>query len=50
MKEQGILVSNGYGELKDKTFRIGHMGEHTMDDLKDLLQRFDQAMSSEVQA
>ncbi|MHC4379692.1 MAG: pyridoxal-phosphate-dependent aminotransferase family protein [Planctomycetota bacterium] len=50
LKEQGILVSNGYGELKDKTFRIGHMGEHTMDDLKDLLQRFDQAMSSEVQA
>ena len=50
LKAEGILVSNGYGELKDKTFRIGHMGEHTMDDLQDLLQRFDRAMQTEVQA
>lgn len=50
LKEQGILVSNGYGELKDKTFRIGHMGEHTMDDLRDLLERFDRALQIEVQA
>lgn len=50
LKEQGILVSNGYGELKDKTFRIGHMGEHTMDDLQDLLQRFDRVLQAEAQA
>jgi len=46
LKEQGYLVSNGYGDLKGKTFRIGHMGEHTMDDLDDLLARFDAALSS----
>ncbi|MBN1359830.1 MAG: alanine--glyoxylate aminotransferase family protein [Sedimentisphaerales bacterium] len=28
---------NGYGQLKDKTFRIAHMGDITMDDLKELL-------------
>ncbi len=26
LKEHGILVANGYGDLKQKTFRIGHMG------------------------
>ena len=25
--EKGYLISAGYGKLKDKTFRIGHMGE-----------------------
>jgi len=46
LKSQGILVSNGYGDLKGKTFRIGHMGEHTMDDLRDLFQRFDAALAA----
>lgn len=50
LKAQGILVSNGYGDLKGKTFRIGHMGEHTMSDLQDLLQRFDAALNAEVQS
>lgn len=50
LKAQGILVSNGYGALKGKTFRIGHMGEHTMDDLQDLLQRFDAALKAGVQS
>jgi predicted phosphoserine aminotransferase len=45
LKAQGILVSNGYGDLKNKTFRIGHMGEHTLADIDDLLQRFDAALS-----
>ncbi len=35
-KELGKLkmqISNGYGDLKDKTFRIAHMGELNMDDM-----------------
>ena len=48
LKEQGILVSNGYGELKGKTFRIGHMGEHTSADLDDLFDCFDAALGAEV--
>ena len=35
--EKGFVIANGYGKLKDQTFRIGHMGDHTMDDLKELL-------------
>jgi predicted phosphoserine aminotransferase len=44
LKADGILVSNGYGDLKGKTFRIGHMGEHSMADIEDLITRFDAAL------
>jgi len=30
-------VGNGYGKLKEQTFRIAHMGDITLDDLKELL-------------
>lgn len=36
-KKYDMLFSNGYGkQLKEKTFRIGHMGEHTLDSVKEL--------------
>ena len=28
--EQGFVIGGGYGALKDQTFRIGHMGDHTV--------------------
>ncbi len=28
LRTKGMILSNGYGDLKGKTFRIGHMGEH----------------------
>ena len=31
-----MQLGNGYGGLKDKTFRIAHMGELTLDDMKDI--------------
>lgn len=32
-----MVFSNGYGsKLKEKTFRIGHMGDHTVEDVKEL--------------
>ena len=31
-----MILSNGYGSLKDKTFRIGHMGDLVIDDLMEL--------------
>ncbi len=34
---KGMRISNGYGDLKDKTFRIAHMGEITMSDVDALL-------------
>ncbi|HNQ61230.1 MAG TPA: alanine--glyoxylate aminotransferase family protein [Bacteroidia bacterium] len=33
LAEKGMLISNGYGDLKDKTFRIAHMGELTIEDM-----------------
>jgi aspartate aminotransferase-like enzyme len=32
--KEGMQISNGYGDLKEKTFRIAHMGELTMDDVR----------------
>jgi aspartate aminotransferase-like enzyme len=29
-KAKGFTLSNGYGKLKDQTFRIGHMGDHPL--------------------
>ncbi|HEX7020743.1 MAG TPA: alanine--glyoxylate aminotransferase family protein [Gemmatimonadaceae bacterium] len=32
--ERGITIANGYGELRGKTIRIGHMGDHTLEGLE----------------
>ena len=31
--ERGAMISNGYGDLKEKCFRIAHMGDLTMNDM-----------------
>lgn len=35
--KHNLIISNGYGDLKDKTFRIAHMGDITMKDIKEVL-------------
>lgn len=37
MKEKGFILPEGYGKLKSETFRIGHMGNHTVKTLDNLL-------------
>lgn len=37
LSERGYVFSNGYGDLKGKTFRVAHMGDRTLDELKDYL-------------
>jgi aspartate aminotransferase-like enzyme len=32
--KRGIVLGNGYGKLKSATFRIGHMGDHTLETLE----------------
>src|SRR5437867_4855907 len=32
--KRGIVVGNGYGKLKSSTFRIGHMGDHTVESIE----------------
>lgn len=41
LRARGMEISNGYGKLKDKTFRIAHMGDLTSNDLKELLENID---------
>jgi aspartate aminotransferase-like enzyme len=32
--KRGAMISNGYGPLKEKTFRIAHMGDLTVEDVR----------------
>ena len=34
LMERGYLIYNGYGDLKDKAFRIAHMAERQEQDLR----------------
>ena len=34
--KMGMQISNGYGDLKEKTFRIANMGELTMKDIREV--------------
>ncbi|SHJ83108.1 Aminotransferase class-V [Caminicella sporogenes DSM 14501] len=34
---RGYMISNGYGKLKEQAFRIAHMGEMTLPQIKELL-------------
>lgn len=34
LKKRGMMISNGYGKVKDKTFRIAHMAECMPSDLE----------------
>ena len=42
---RGFAISNGYGELKEKTFRIAHMGDLNLEDIKELLFNIDDILS-----
>lgn len=39
--ERGFQISNGYGKVKNKTFRIAHMADRTLDEIKELLENID---------
>jgi len=36
LKQRGMRIANGYGQLKNITFRIAHMGEIQLSDLEEL--------------
>jgi aspartate aminotransferase-like enzyme len=37
-----MIISNGYGALKGKNFRIAHMGDTTMADMEELFAAMDE--------
>jgi len=44
LAERNMVISNGYGDLKDKTFRIAHMGQLTMQDIDEVLAAIDEIL------
>jgi aspartate aminotransferase-like enzyme len=42
LKTKGMIIANGYGDLKNKTFRIAHMGETQMHHIDELLEAFEE--------
>jgi aspartate aminotransferase-like enzyme len=46
LKARGHEIGNGYGDLKGKTFRIGHMGDHTHAGLREMLAQADEVVAA----
>jgi aspartate aminotransferase-like enzyme len=44
--ERGYVIGGGYGKLKTRTFRVGHMGDHTVDGLAQCLDAVTEALHS----
>jgi len=45
--ERGFMISNGYGKLKQETFRIAHMGDINMVEIEELLAVIDEILVRE---
>jgi predicted phosphoserine aminotransferase len=48
LRGRGWVVGSGYGKLKPTTFRIGHMGDHTVEELDALLAETGEVLSREA--
>jgi len=46
MKARGFVITAGYGDKKDAMIRIGHMGEHTVEELDVLLEALTEVLAS----
>lgn len=44
LQEKGMQIANGYGDLKEKTFRISHMGDYQIEDIQYLLETIDEIL------
>jgi aspartate aminotransferase-like enzyme len=47
LKEHGMRIANGYGPLKNITFRIAHMGETRLSDIDDLLKTMEEFLQTQ---
>ena len=46
MKDKGFVIGGGYGKLKDPTFRIGHMGDHTVAGTEAVLEVLEEVLTA----
>lgn len=44
LAEKGLAIANGYGKLKEQTFRIAHMGDIQMKDIDEVLSAIDEIL------
>lgn len=42
--ERGYTIAPGYGRLKENSFRIGHMGDHALGELDELLENLESVL------
>jgi predicted phosphoserine aminotransferase len=49
LRTRGMIISNGYGDLKGKTFRIAHMGDTQPDELETLFVAMDDYVTGQPQ-
>jgi predicted phosphoserine aminotransferase len=47
LEAQGMVIANGYGSLKNETFRLAHMGETRLVDIERLLEAIDSFIEDE---
>jgi aspartate aminotransferase-like enzyme len=46
MKARGFTISPGYGKLNETSIRIGHMGDHTIDELNAVLETLREVLTA----
>ncbi len=46
LTSRGMVISNGYGPLKGRTFRIAHMGDTTPEEMRYLLDTIDEFLAA----
>ncbi len=44
VRARGFTIGSGYGRLRDSTVRIGHMGDHSLDNVEACLRQCEDAM------
>ncbi len=45
LADRGWTIATGYGDLKKSTIRIGHMGDHTVAELTELLAELEEVLA-----
>ncbi len=46
LKTRGLAISNGYGDLKGKTFRVAHMGDVTDGEMREVLEAMSEFLAT----
>ena len=49
MKDRGFVIGAGYGRLKPRSVRIGHMGDHTVEELDRVLEALEEVLRASPQ-